>query len=252
MLIMLLVGAGASIVDIVTNTPWDDRVRCVAAISHSIGFAMLLHANADFIHAALFSMFEQKALQKYFLLIHIPIFITAILSSLGTGRIYIQSPNPSDWRPNNIIKAVGIIYAILGAAQILVTVYLLIRHKKVRYRERRIVVAVALSLPFAIAANVYLIATAFAGPSETLSPLSKTSTGVLTSGLFTLVPDTAILVICYWTGCLIKLAETNPEKRKRMELEGTYLTPEEIERESAVERRNNGRPPAYAETDPDV
>lgn len=192
-------------------------------------------------------MYEQKWLTKYFAAINVPIFVTGLVNTIGAKIAYHRPA--FDWRHNSVLEAAAVLFAIIGATNVVATIYLLVRRKQVQYRERRVTIAAALCLPFVVASNVYLISTAFAGPSNALSPLSNTSTGVLTDALFTFIPDCAVLGICFWTGSVLKLAETNPEKAARMRADAEAGTRIGVDREIADERGTQKEAPPYTKND---
>jgi hypothetical protein len=205
---------------------------------------MLLHAMADFLETTMCTMYAQKKLQRYFLSINIPIFITVIAHSVGAGRAY--RPVAPFWESSVILIAGAAVFALLTIVELTITLYLFASFRKIQYRERRILITVGVCMPFLVASVSYLNAVAIAGPIGLLSPLSNWDKGVFICGWLTTVPDLAILVVCFWLGCSLKLAETNPAKAGRIQGDRGLGTEMEVSREMAAGHASIYAPPPYA------
>lgn len=227
-----------------------------------MGLTFLLHNIVDILGPILLSMAgHERKRNQYYLGTHILIFATAIVGAVGGGG----TNETASGSRSKVAQAAAALCAIIAVVQIPTTVYCLLRWSKNLARERYMLVATALSLPFVLVLNAYVACCAFVGPSDTFSPLSTTTTGVLVNAMMTLVPDLIILAVFFWAGSKAKLSETNPEHIERRQADSeahmkAVMDTEKIsdaveaEMERGEAEKNDfgteGEPPPYSKAEP--
>jgi hypothetical protein len=182
---------------------------------------------------------------------HILWFVTCIVGAIGAAFTYEEGLGGQDDR----LRAASVMIAAGTAAQMLLMTGYVFRWSALGYRESRLFWTVAAATTLICPSVAWVVLSAWAEPRETFSPLSRSENATVMRAALVTAPELVALIVFFGSGLNLRLAETNPEKIRRMREDNfnfmqasSLAQAEEERREEEKERAREERNAVDVET----
>ncbi len=116
--------------------------------------------------------------------------------------------------PNRYVKAGSIIFLIVLVLLVGLTLWFFTNISNVEQSERRLVWAVAVSMPSLTVRVIYSIICAFTKNSKYFTQFGTNTIGVVIHGVMGLLPEIVVVVIYLWAGLTAKKLDYNVSDAK--------------------------------------
>jgi hypothetical protein len=170
---------------------------------------------------------------------HIFWFVTCIVGAIGAAFTYEEGLGGQDDR----IRAASVMIAAGTAVQMLLMAGYVFRWSALGYRETRLFCTVAAATILICPSIAWVVLTAWADSRETFSPLSRSESATVMRASLVTVPELLALLVFFGSGLNLRLAETNPDKIRRIHrdvfafMQASSLAQVEEERREEEKRR---------------